>query len=374
MSNINEANYPEFGSNGASHLDEITCQLFIDGQLDQAQSQSFEVHVAGCSDCRALVRVLQQESLLLSAALLETEEPFPTRLRVPPWEHSHVRTPHPASPRPARQFASGSHWTNWAPWAWALGFFIAAAACFTAWTDILAALGLSIRSDRNSKQQPGATRTDDNRLLGRMAKYVGQTRVRRIRIDWSFNDRRRRDPVARTLAQSGHRRRGTRRRCCGPGPGHARGRRGNPQGSDINVPPGETINNDLIAAGQSVRIDGTINGDLITFSQDVTVNGRVTGDIIAFGDMIQIDGPVGGNIRCFCNTLTLNNTIQKNLTAFAAHVQVNPEAVIMVESSPSPPVSTPTEKWAAICSSSFRIPPSTARSAATFACAEVNSQ
>ena len=54
------------------------------------------------------------------------------------------------------------------------------------------------------------------------------------------------------------------------------------RGPNAGVAAGETINNDLIVTGSSVRIDGTVKGDVIAFAQDLTVNGHVTGDVIVF--------------------------------------------------------------------------------------------
>ena len=71
------------------------------------------------------------------------------------------------------------------------------------------------------------------------------------------------------------------------------------RGRSVFVPASETIHNDLIVAGPSVRIDGTVEGDLIVFTRDLTVTGHVTGDIIAFAGQAMIDGIVDGNVRVF---------------------------------------------------------------------------
>ncbi len=100
------------------------------------------------------------------------------------------------------------------------------------------------------------------------------------------------------------------------------------RGSDITVPAGETVKNDLIAMGPRVLVDGTVDGDLIAFTQNLAVNGHVTGDVIVFGDSARLAGTVDGNVRCFCNNVTLESSVGKNLTAFAARVELNPGSTI----------------------------------------------
>ena len=45
------------------------------------------------------------------------------------------------------------------------------------------------------------------------------------------------------------------------------------RGRSVFIPASETIHNDLIVAGPSVRVDGTVDGDLIAFTRDLTVTG-----------------------------------------------------------------------------------------------------
>ena len=97
---------------------------------------------------------------------------------------------------------------------------------------------------------------------------------------------------------------------------------------DVNVPAGETIQNDLIASGARVRVDGTVNGDLIAFTRNLEMNGRVTGDVIVFGDQVRLGGTVDGNVRCFCNTLELDGSIGRNVSALAARIDLAPRSAI----------------------------------------------
>ena len=63
-----------------THFDEMTCLLYIDGQLDAARAREIDVHLSECAACRSLLRALQQEAVMLSSALAEDNEAMPARL------------------------------------------------------------------------------------------------------------------------------------------------------------------------------------------------------------------------------------------------------------------------------------------------------
>src|ERR1700674_5886804 len=62
------------------HLDEMTCLLYVEGQLERKRGQEVSAHAQDCLPCRTLLRALERESRLLTRALLEEEEPLPSRL------------------------------------------------------------------------------------------------------------------------------------------------------------------------------------------------------------------------------------------------------------------------------------------------------
>src|SRR5258708_22697440 len=62
------------------HLDEMTCLLYIERQLDRARAQEVSAHTQDCVACRTLLRALERESRLLTRAMLEEEEALPARL------------------------------------------------------------------------------------------------------------------------------------------------------------------------------------------------------------------------------------------------------------------------------------------------------
>ena len=100
------------------------------------------------------------------------------------------------------------------------------------------------------------------------------------------------------------------------------------RGPNAGVAASETVNNDLIVAGSSVRIDGTVKGDVIAFAQDLTVNGHVTGDLILFAQRARVDGQVDGNVRAFSDSLSLDSGAAKNVTVFAQRFDLDPRATV----------------------------------------------
>jgi cytoskeletal protein CcmA (bactofilin family) len=81
------------------------------------------------------------------------------------------------------------------------------------------------------------------------------------------------------------------------------------------VPAGQVIDNDVVATGTDVVIDGTINGDLIAAGTTVTVNGPVSGSVLAIGRTVTLNGEVGGSTYVAARTLNLGEAadVQHNV-------------------------------------------------------------
>ncbi|HEY1423074.1 MAG TPA: hypothetical protein VGF20_06455, partial [Candidatus Acidoferrum sp.] len=72
---------PNFsGSAGQEHLDEMTCMLYLERQLERPRALEVSAHTQGCDACRTLLRAMERESRLLTRAMLEEEEPLPARI------------------------------------------------------------------------------------------------------------------------------------------------------------------------------------------------------------------------------------------------------------------------------------------------------
>ena len=85
-------------------------------------------------------------------------------------------------------------------------------------------------------------------------------------------------------------------------------------GDQVIVPKGETINETLLVAGQSVTIDGDVKGDVICAGQNIDINGLVEGDVICAGQNITVANAVSGSVRAAGQTLKINGAVGRNVT------------------------------------------------------------
>jgi cytoskeletal protein CcmA (bactofilin family) len=100
------------------------------------------------------------------------------------------------------------------------------------------------------------------------------------------------------------------------------------KGENVYVNSNEIIEDDLIAAGETIEINGLIKGDLFVFGQIITINGSVEGDIIGFGQQITINGNVNGNIRIFSQTIKFNNQTDKNINVCGQNIFFSEKSAI----------------------------------------------
>ena len=75
------------------------------------------------------------------------------------------------------------------------------------------------------------------------------------------------------------------------------------------VPAGQVIDNDVLAQGTDVVIDGTIKGDLLAVGSNVTVNGSVSGSLVTLARTVTVNGQVGGSVYVASRTLTLGSAV-----------------------------------------------------------------
>src|SRR5258705_10091616 len=70
----------EISEEKMKHLDEMTLLLYVERQMDRARGLEVSAHTQECDACRTLLRALERESRLLTRAMLEEDEPLPSRL------------------------------------------------------------------------------------------------------------------------------------------------------------------------------------------------------------------------------------------------------------------------------------------------------
>ncbi len=277
------------------HIDEMTLLLYIERQLERTRGLEVSAHTQECDACRTLLRALERESRLLTRAMLEEDEPLPSRLA---------------------QFQERARRSM--QWIWGLVFGLAATGVYALYTGY-------IQPWQQQLEQAGF---GGSNLLGLLifqgAMWKGwQSMITLLEVlamltlaglGALFFRRKIRRGSALALVFAGF---------CAvlalPAAATASETR---KGPSAGVNSEETIKGDIFLFGDRVKVDGTVEGDVFLFGHDAAVNGHVQGDVFGFAQTLQVDGQVDGNIRAFTNTLTIRGTVAKNVLTFDERVNL----------------------------------------------------
>ncbi len=278
------------------HLDEMTLLLYVEGQLDRKRAQEVSTHTQDCAPCRTLLRALERESRLLTRAMLEEDEPLPSRLA--------------AFQQQARRSMQ---------WIWGAVFALAATGAYALYTGYVEPmqqrfeqagfggsnlLGLLIFQGAFWKGwQSMLTLLEVLAFLTIAASAVMFLR-RRVRRGSVFAMIVAGIWVAASL----------------PSAATATEFR---KGDNVEVAKGETIKGDIFMSGHHVKIEGTVDGDVYVFCQNADIEGHVTGDVIGFSQIVRISGQVDGNVRSFTNTTLISGTVAKNVLSFSEAITLD---------------------------------------------------
>jgi cytoskeletal protein CcmA (bactofilin family) len=277
---------------GMPHLDEMTCMLYIERQLDRTRAQEVSAHAQECAPCRTLMRALERESRLLTRAMLEEEEALPARLA---------------------QFQERARRSM--QWIWGVAFGLAATGLYALYTGY-------IEPWQAQLDQAGFGSTNlVSLLVFQGAFWKGwQSMVTLLEVvamltlggfGLAFFRRRARRGSVLALMLAG---------LCGaavmatPLTAAASDFR---KGDFVEVKQDETVKGDVFLFGHRARVNGTVEGDVYVFSEDASVTGTVKGDVIAFAQSLHITGHVGGNVRSFTNNITISGDVARNALTFA---------------------------------------------------------
>jgi len=279
-----------------NHLDEMTLLLYIERQLDRARGLEVSAHTQECDTCRTLLRALERESRLLTRAMLEEDEPLPSRLA---------------------QFQERARRSM--QWIWGLVFGLAATGVYALYSEYI----------QPWQQQLEKAGFGGSNLLGLLifqgAMWKGwQSMVTLLEVlamvtlaglGAIFFRRRIRRGSALALVFAG---------LCTvlalPTGASATEFR---TGQSPTVSKDEIIKGDIYLSGERVRIEGTVEGDVFAAGKDIDIDGHVKGDVISAGRYLQLRGTVDGNIRSAGNTAVISGTLGKNMTWFGDAVTVD---------------------------------------------------
>ena len=100
------------------------------------------------------------------------------------------------------------------------------------------------------------------------------------------------------------------------------------QGPDVTVAAGQTVSDDIYAAGGTISIAGTVDGSVIAAGGTITVSGNVSRDLIVAGGTINVTGRVGGSIRAAGGNLTLNAPVEQDVVITGGTIDISSGATI----------------------------------------------
>src|SRR5262245_32097886 len=278
------------------HLDEMTLLLYLERQLDREKAGEVSSHMQECGACRSLLHALERESRLLTRAMLEEEEPLPTRLAG------------------FQQAAKRS-----LQWIWMLTFGLAATGIYTLYISY-------VEPVQNRLQDAGFGGTN---LLGLLisqgAFWKGwQSMISFVEIlalvvvggsaALLFRRWFRRGTLAALLMAG----------MCGAllMPSYAAAIETR-KSETIEITKDEIIKSDALLTGHRIVIDGTVEGDVYAFGQDIEVNGHIKGDLLTAAQTVRVSGQIDGSIRAFVNTILVPGTVGRNVMAWAQTVNVD---------------------------------------------------
>ncbi|MGC1089012.1 MAG: hypothetical protein WA894_11290, partial [Candidatus Acidiferrum sp.] len=281
---------PHEGPGGTmDHLDEMTCLLYAERQLDRARAQAVSAHAEDCAACRILLRALDRESRLLTRAMLEDDEPLPSRLA---------------------QFQERARKVH----QWVSGLILGLAA-----TGIYALYTGFLEPWQQRLEQAGFGGTSLLSLLifqgafwkgwqSMMTLFEVLAMVTVAGSAAVIFRRRLRRGSALALVLAGL--------CAAlalPAPAGAMEYHKN---ESYELAQGETVKSDLFITGARARIDGTVEGDVFFFGQSIDISGHIEGDAIVFAQSVRVSGQIDGNIRSFANNITITGAVTRNVLTF----------------------------------------------------------
>ncbi len=283
------------------HLDEMTCLLYLERQLDRTRGLEVSLHTQECENCRTLLRALEGESRLLTRAMFEDNEPLPSRLA---------------------QFQEAARRSM--QWIWGLAFGLAATGVYALYTQY-------IEPWQAQLQEAGFSGTNLLGLLIFQSPFWKgwQSMITLLEIlavatlgglGVMFLRRRIRRGSALALVFASL--------CAAllvPAPASATEFR---KGDRITIGKDEVVHSDLYVAGGQIRIGGTIEGDLVVAGGDVEVSGHVMGDMLSASGQVRMTGQVDGSIRGYAGNITLKGKVGRNVMTFGGDVNIDHDAVI----------------------------------------------
>ena len=276
---------------------EQTCAIFVDGELPEEKARHLRDHLATCQRCRDLVDALRAENRVLSECLRELPEEA-------------------ASPERSSRFHLSWVWGDLA----VIAVVLALGSIASVWIDELEVPGamdwfnpFSLNGFTNLMfnlsyylAHGGTT------MLTEYAAVIGLSLLVLLGGAVLLLGRRwwRPDPglgllivlLLLSLPSSALERR------------HA---------EFVTVPASETVDDTLLASGNTVRVEGVVNGDLLVFAQTLELRGTVKGDLVSFAKRTVMSGSVEGDIYNCSQSLDLDGQLGHSLYGWVQSLRLD---------------------------------------------------
>jgi cytoskeletal protein CcmA (bactofilin family) len=94
-------------------------------------------------------------------------------------------------------------------------------------------------------------------------------------------------------------------------------------GDFVTVAANETVDDTLLAAANTVRVEGVVNGDLLAFGRTVEVRGTVKGDLISCAQRTEVSGTVEGHIYTLSHSLDLEGQLGHSIYGLMQSLHVD---------------------------------------------------
>jgi cytoskeletal protein CcmA (bactofilin family) len=95
-------------------------------------------------------------------------------------------------------------------------------------------------------------------------------------------------------------------------------------GSEVNIGPEETVDDDLYVTGGTINVDGMVNGDLVAAGGTINIRGSINGDVVAAGGTIMVNGMVRDSVRASGGTVVISSAVAGDVVVGAGRVELAP--------------------------------------------------
>ena len=289
-------------SNAGEHLDEMSCMLYLEGQLDRARALEVSNHTQTCSACRTLLRAIERESRLLTRAMMEEEEPLPTRIA---------------------QFQEKVHRSL--QWIWMATFGLAATAIYAMytgyiepWEQRLEQAGFGGTSLLSMLIFQGTFWKGWQSMLS-LVEVLALITIGGFAVIMLRKRLRRGGAVALVLASLG---------ALFSTPAPAAAATEFRKGPSVEIRKDEVIKGNVFLSGKRVEVMGMVDGDVFVTGKDIEIDGHITGDLISAGRDVYIRGQVDGNVRSVGNTVTVIGKVGRNVSFFGDTFNIDAKGVV----------------------------------------------